>query len=66
MQTDYIYVIASDLPNAPVNPPNIIAITKTSVSITLDPIPLADNGGSTVTGNIVMIDDGLGGSFKQV
>lgn len=34
--------------------------------LTLTAIPLADNGGSPVTGYIVMIDDGLGGPFTQV
>lgn len=64
MQTDFIYVIASDLPQAPVNPPTIVSVTKTSISITLDPIPLASNG-SPITGYIVLID-GLGGQFRQV
>jgi hypothetical protein len=57
-------VIASDLPDAPANPPNILTLTKTSVTILLDQIPLSSNGGSSITGYIVLIDDGLGGSFK--
>lgn len=66
LQTDYIYVIASDLPQQPVNPPIIDAITQTSITLTITAIPLGSNGGSTITGYIVQIDDGLGGEFSQV
>lgn len=54
------------MPLQPTNPPTITAVTQTSVSVTLTPIPLGDNGGSAVTGYILLIDDGLGGSFTQV
>ncbi len=66
LQTDYIYVIASDLPEKPVNPPVINTISQSAITLTLTTIPTANNGGSSVTGYIVMMDDGLGGIFTQI
>lgn len=62
--TDSIMIIASDLPEKPVNPPILISSTQSTISITLTAIPPASNGGSPITGYIVMIDDGLGGAFS--
>lgn len=59
-------VIAADLPKAPSNAPTITSVTQNSISISLTAIPAASNGGSTITGYIVLIDDGLGGDFVQV
>jgi hypothetical protein len=56
------YVIAADLPEAPTNPPTIITITENAITITLEEITTANNGGSEITGYIVQIDDGLGGA----
>ena len=48
-----IFVIASDMPKAPANGPTITLITETSISLSVPPLPLADNGGSPVTGYII-------------
>ena len=64
--TDSITVIAADLPEPPINPPTITAVSQTSVSLDLSPISSPNDGGSAVTGYIVMIDDGEGGTFTQV
>lgn len=53
------YVLAADLPEAPVNPPTINNITQTSITLTLAPVPDNSDGGSNVTGYLVQIDDGL-------
>ncbi len=66
LQTDHLYVIAADMPQAPVNPPTVLELTQTSITIRIDPIQGPADGGSSVTGYIVMIDDGLGGDFTQV
>ena len=66
LQTDYIYVIASDLPEKPVNAPIINTVSQSTITLTLTTIPPANNGGSSVTGYIVMMDDGLGGAFTQI
>ena len=63
LQTDHIYVIAADLPQAPVNPPHVLELSQTSITISIDTIPDSADGGSPVTGYIIMIDDGLGGDF---
>ena len=39
--TDYISVIAADLPEAPENPPAQTLITETSISITIAVVPSA-------------------------
>lgn len=59
-------MIAADLPEKPTNPPTITLITQTSISLLLEEIPTANNGGSAVTGYMVDIDDGLGGAFTQI
>jgi hypothetical protein len=56
-------VIASDLPEAPTNPPTVTSVTRSSISISLTSIPIASTGGAPITGYIVEIDDGLGGEF---
>lgn len=61
-----IFVIAANLPSKPVNPPTITLVTPNSISLTLQPIPDASNGGSAITSYIVQMDDGLGGEFKTV
>jgi titin len=61
-----ILVIAADLPEKPANPPTVTLITQTSISLLLVAIPSANNGGSPVTGYMVEIDDGLGGTFTQI
>lgn len=66
LSTDYIYVIAADLPQAPANPPVVLEYSQTSITVEIDPIVGVANGGSPVTGYIVMIDDGIGGDFVQV
>jgi len=53
-------IIAADLPEKPVNPPVISSYSTTSVTISLTTIPTANNGGSEITGYVVMIDNGLG------
>lgn len=58
------YVIAADLPEAPLNPPTVVTITENAVSLTLEAVATARNGGSTVTGYMVEIDDGLGGEAE--
>ena len=58
----YDYVLAADLPEAPVGPPTITAFTETTISISLTPIGAGLNGGTAVTGYLVEIDDGLGGT----
>jgi hypothetical protein len=55
------YVLAADLPEAPPNPPTANTITEVAVSLTLGALAAASNGGSTITGYLVEIDDGLGG-----
>ena len=55
-----IKIIAADLPNKPANAPTITSYSTTSVTISLTTIPLASNGGSEITGYVVMIDNGLG------
>jgi hypothetical protein len=55
------YVLAADLPESPANPPSILNITETAISVSLATIPTASNGGSAVTSYLVEIDDGLGG-----
>jgi hypothetical protein len=64
--TDQVLVIAADLPESPTNPPSVILITETSISITVDEIPESSNGGSPITGYIIQIDDGHGGEFTTV
>ena len=56
-----IFVIATDMPEKPANPPTVTLITQSSISLTLEPLPESSNGGSEVTGYIVEADDGLGG-----
>lgn len=63
------YVLAADLPEAPLNPPSVTTFTETAISLTLEALDAARNGGSAVTGYLVEIDDGLGGStgaFRRV
>lgn len=55
------YVLAADLPEAPLNPPTLVTVSETAVSLTLAGVSAARNGGSAVTGYLVEIDDGLGG-----
>ena len=66
LASDPIEIIAADLPNKPANPPTIVSFSTTSVTISLTAIPTASNGGSAVTGYMLMIDNGLGddGSFE--
>ena len=66
LTTDFIYVIAASMPEAPVNPPTVLEYDQTSITISLTPIASGPDGGSPITGYIVMIDDGLGGPFVQV
>lgn len=56
------YVLAADLPSAPANPPTVSAFTETTMSLTLAAIGTGLDGGSPVTGYLVEIDDGLGGT----
>jgi hypothetical protein len=58
------YVLAADLPEAPKNPPNVVTITETAISLTLEAIAAPRDGGSPVTGYLVEIDDGLGGGSE--
>lgn len=44
----------------------VTLFTETSISIYLEPVEDAANGGSDVTGYIVQIDDGLGGDYLTV
>jgi hypothetical protein len=55
------YVLAADLPEAPLNPPTLVTVSETAVSLTLSGVSAPRNGGSAVTGYLVEIDDGLGG-----
>lgn len=64
--TESIYVIAADLPLAPANAPTINTVTESYLTFTLGAIPLANNGGSAVTGYLVYMDDGLGGDYTLV
>jgi hypothetical protein len=41
-------------------------VTPNSISLTLAPIPDANNGGSPITSYIVQMDDGLGGDFQTM
>lgn len=66
LMTESIYVIAADMPQSPVNSPSVLEYTQTSITIQIETIPDPSNGGSPVTGYIIMIDDGLGGDFVQV
>ena len=66
LMTDHIYVIASDMPKSPVNPPIVLEKTETSITIRIETLPDSSDGGSAITGYIIMIDDGLGGDFVQV
>jgi hypothetical protein len=62
-------VLAADLPEAPLNPPTIDSHTETAISLSLEALDEARDGGSTVTGYLVEIDDGLGatpGAFRRV
>jgi len=40
--------------------------TETSITIRIETLPGTSDGGSAITGYIIMIDDGLGGDFVQV
>ena len=61
------YVLAADLPEAPSNPPTVVSFTQTALTLTLEELDEAMNGGSAVTAYLVQIDDGLGvGNFRQV
>jgi hypothetical protein len=64
--SEEIFVIAADMPEKPTNPPIVTLITQTSISLTLEELPESSNGGSEVTGYIVQMDDGYGGSFQVV
>ena len=64
--TESIYVIAADLPESPANAPTIDTVTESYLTFTLTAIPLANNGGSAVTGYLVQMDDGLGGDYTLV
>ena len=55
-----VKVIAATLPNKPTNPPTVVVHSATSVTVSLTPIPAGSNGGSAITGYIVMMDNGLG------
>ena len=59
-------MIAADLPEPPTNAPVATLITETSISVSIDALPVLANGGSVVTGYIVQIDDGMGGTFTTV
>lgn len=59
-------MIAANLPEKPNNPPTITLVTPNSISLTLAPIPDANNGGSPITSYIVQMDDGLGGDFQTM
>jgi hypothetical protein len=39
------YVLAADLPEAPVNPPTVVNITQNAITLTLEDVPEASNGG---------------------
>jgi hypothetical protein len=54
------------MPQSPVNPPAVLEYTQTSITIRIETLPDSSDGGSPVTGYIIMIDDGLGGDFVQV
>ncbi len=58
--TTPLKIYAADLPNKPTNPPTISSFTTSSVTISLTTLPTANNGGSEITGYVVMIDNGLG------
>ena len=64
--SEEISVISADMPQQPTNPPVVTLFTETSISIYLEPVADAANGGSDVTGYIVQIDDGLGGDYLTV
>jgi hypothetical protein len=66
LMTSHIYVIAADMPQSPVNPPIVLEKTETSITLRIETIPDSADGGSLITGYIIMIDDGLGGEFTQV
>lgn len=55
------YVLAADLPEAPTNPPTVVTITEYAITLSLEELAPAEDGGSPVTGYLVQIDDGLGG-----
>jgi hypothetical protein len=55
------YVLAADLPGAPLNPPTVATYTESAIGLTLGPVEAARSGGAAVTGYLVEIDDGLGG-----
>jgi pyruvate/2-oxoglutarate dehydrogenase complex dihydrolipoamide acyltransferase (E2) component len=61
-----IFVIAADMPEAPQTTPTVTLVTQSSITLTLTELPEERNGGSTVTGYIVQMDDGLGGEFTTV
>lgn len=56
------YVLAADLPEAPQNPPTVVEVTETAIHLTLGTLGAESNGGSAVTGYMVEINDGLGGT----
>jgi hypothetical protein len=56
-------VIAADMPLKPAQVPEATLVTQTSVNLKLTALPEEQNGGSAITGYLVEIDDGLGGSF---
>ena len=51
--SDSILVYAADLPAAPDTSPQVTLITQTSLSITIQEVPVLANGGSPITGYIV-------------
>ncbi len=55
--SDPIRIIASNLPQRPMNPPTVSTVTATSATITVDPLLPIQNGGSSITGYIIQIDN---------
>jgi len=60
MASNPIQVRAADLPNKPANPPTILSHGTTSVTLSFTAIPGGSDGGSAITGYILMMDNGLG------
>jgi len=55
--SDPIRIIASNLPLRPMNPPTVSSVTATSATITVDTLLPIQNGGSTITGYIIQLDN---------
>lgn len=66
LYSDQILIVAANLPSKPSAAPAISSVGMTSATITMTAVSTSSNGGASVTGYILMIDNGLGDDGSYV